>query len=78
VEGRVVRVEGQVSLSSDIQCGLAGGQVVDGDFVSLPVGAGGGSVSADRRRGICARAGGAAIAVGYAGLADKKPGARWR
>jgi hypothetical protein len=52
VEGRVVKVEGQVSLSFDVRQGLAGGQVVDGDFVSLPVGAGEEYVATDRRVGI--------------------------
>jgi hypothetical protein len=47
VEGRVVKVEGQVSLSFDVRQGLAGGQVVDGDFVSLPVGAGEEDIAAD-------------------------------
>jgi hypothetical protein len=32
--------------------GLTGGQVVDGDFVSLPIGAGEDDVAADRRVGI--------------------------
>ena len=52
VEGRVVKVEGQVSLSFDVQQGLAGGQVADGDFVSLPLCAGENDVAADRRVGI--------------------------
>ena len=68
VEGRVVKVEGQVSLSFDVRQRLAGGQVVDGDFVALSGGAGDGTASAGRRGGICTGTGGAAIAVaGYAG-----------
>jgi hypothetical protein len=41
---RVVKVDGQVA-PFDVRQGLAGGQVVDGDFVALPVGAGGGNVA---------------------------------
>jgi hypothetical protein len=48
VEGRVVKVEDQVSLSFDVRQGLASGQVVDGDFVPLPVSAGEEAVATDR------------------------------
>jgi hypothetical protein len=47
VESRVVKVEGQVSLPFDVRQGLAGGQVVDGDFVSLPGSAGEEDIAAD-------------------------------
>ena len=76
MEDGIVKVDGQVS-PFDVRQGLAGGQVVDGDFVPLSAGAGEEDVAPGRRGGICTRAGGAAIAIGYAGLADKKPGARW-
>jgi ribosomal protein L24E len=51
VEGGAVKVEGGGSLSFDVRQGLAAGQVVDGDCVSLPVGAGEEDVAADGRVG---------------------------
>ena len=44
----LLRVGG--SLSFDVRQGLAGGQVVDGDFVPLPVGVGKEDVTADGHR----------------------------
>jgi hypothetical protein len=48
--GLVFCVEGGGSLSFDVGQRLAGGQVVDGDFVSLPVGAGEEDVAAGGHR----------------------------